>query len=442
MVRENIENKPEIPEAVTGARGKGLDKETKGCLKKENKEIFSKMSEGGKNIANQVYESLYKIPGVNRVVGKLEIAYNQFWMNKHEKKVIEFKNKMENLNLRASAFDQSKKEIESVIEKLKQQRFSGIESLQLKLKEIDQEKAELFNKKDKMQSKFEYRDNKKKLYTNERDRVADKLIGRYNEKLEPMEKELENLQTYKDQTDLLIAVTEVKHKEQITKLGNIEKRKTQVEEALRRTGMSEKEIRKFEAVKTFKEFLASGREKIRIEKENLAQKKAEINKKIAKVDSKANPYRDKREEFVRVKEGRPLKMEVETRKRGEEFKGEEEVKAHPRGEGIETVGTGEEAMSRELEQETEEENKERLEVQSYISQWNVYLEKEYGKNASRELIDGNEFLKKTGFSENNKLDFNDFKNILEKYYKVKKVPRDKFSKSIDKFFEKKIKVVK
>jgi len=51
-----------------------------------------------------------------------------------------------------------------------------------------------------------------------------------------METEVERLQTFRDQTDLLIAVTEAKYKESLTKLGNIEKRKNQIEEALRKTG--------------------------------------------------------------------------------------------------------------------------------------------------------------------------------------------------------------
>jgi hypothetical protein len=267
-----------------------------------------------------------------------------------------------------------------------------------------------------------------KLYTNKRDRIADKLISRYNEKLEPMEKELERLQTRKDQIDLLIAVTEVKHKERKAKLDDIEKKKTQVEEALRRTGMSEKEIRKFKGVKTLEDFLAQGRENIKVEKENLAQKKTEIEKKIARVDARANPYRDKREEFARVKERRPLKMELGTRKRGKEFKDTEEIRAHAR---------------REDETETVEENKERSKISLYISGWNAHLRKKYGKKVSGELIiDTNEFLKTTGFLKDARLDFKDFKNILGKYYKVKRLPGDKFSKSIDEFFEKKIKTKK
>lgn len=394
---ESTEEKPKIPTPET-ATGGGTEefKENKSqetaetasaFLSSENQSFWGRMSEGGKKIASQAYEGLYKIPGVNRVVGKMEIAYNQFWIDRHEEKSVEFKNKMDGLGLKSEAFEQSKKEIESVIENLRQQNIPGVESLELKVKVIDQQKINLLNEKDKIQSKFEARENKTKLYTNERDRVADKLIGRYNEKLEPMEKELENLQTCKDQADLVIAVTEVKHKEQIAKLDDIEKRKTQVEEALRRTGMSEKEIRKFEAVKTLEGFLSQGRENIRTEKENLARRKAEINAKIAKVDAKANPYRDKREEFARVKE-----------------------------------------------------DKERLKTSDYVSGWNSYLQEKYGKKLPGELIDPKDFLRSTRLSAEHKLDFKDFKNILTKYYKFRKIPADKLNKSIDKFFAEKIKV--
>lgn len=445
------EEKPKIPvEKVEGGVKQESSQEatenTADFLSSENQGFFHKMSEGGKKLAGQAYEGLYKIPGVNRIVGKIEIAYNQFWVDRHEEKAVGFKSKMDGLNLKVGAFDQSKKEIESLVENFKKQGVPGVESLSLKLKDIDQQKMDLLNQKDKAQSKFEARENKMKLYTNERDRVADKLISRYNEKLEPMEKELENLQTYKDQTDLLVAVTEVKHNEQIARLGGREKQKRQVEEALRGTGMSEKEIKKFEGVKVLEEFLAQGREKLKIEKENLAKKKAEINQKIAKVDAKANPYRDKREEFTRVKEGRPIKMNVETRQRGQEFKGEEETGSHTREQRSESSYTtgGESSSEVSAEEEIVEtkEDKERLKTSSYVSGWNTYLQEKYGKGKvpPNEMVDQKDFLKMTRLSVDYKLDFKDFKNILAKYYKFRKMPTEKLNKNIDNFFKEKIKV--
>ena len=439
---------PQIPKVEGGVGDKSTQESfehTTELLNSENQGFFHKMSEGGKKVASSVYEGIYKIPGINKVVGKLEIAYNQFWVDRHEEKAVGFKNKMDGFDVKIGAFDKSKKEIESLVENFRQQGVPGVESLQLKLKEIDSGKMDLLNEKDKAQSKFEARENKVKVYANERDRVADKLIGRYNEKLEPMEKELENLQTYRDQADLLIAVTEVQHNEQIAKLGDIEKKKTQIEEALRGTGMSEKEIRKFEAVKQLDGFLSQGREKIKIEKENLARKKAEINEKIAKVDAKANPYRDKREEFTRVKEGRPIKINVETRTRGAVFRGEEETSSHTRAERPETVyAGGESSAETEAEEIETEEDREKLKTSQYVSGFNSYLQEKYGKGKvpANEVIDVKDFLRMTKMSADYKLDFKDFKNIITKYYKFRKMPTEKLNKNIDNFFKEKIKVEK
>jgi hypothetical protein len=399
------------------------------------------MSEVGAKIANQVYEGLYAIPVVNRIVGKLEIAYNQFWIDRHQEKTFQFKEKIDDLDLRVSVLDRSRKEIESAIENLKSQNIPGVESLQIKLQDIDRQKAGLLNEKDRIQSKFEARENKLKLYTNERDRVADKLIGHYEERLKPMEAELERLQTFNDQTDLLVAVTEAKHKEQLAKLGDIEKKKTQIEEALRGTGMSEEEIRNFEAIKQLDNVLADGREKIRIERENLVRRRAEINKRIAKVDRRASSYRDKREEFVRVKEGRPIKIEVAARQRGVEFRGEEKTRAHPRSEAAYEKGPVSAGVEKESDVETESaEDKERLQTVAYIGGWNAFLKEIYKEKA--ELIDPKDFLRATHLSENYKLDFKDFKNILGKYLKFRKLRMEQFNKSIDAFFEKKVKVEK
>lgn len=415
----------------------------------ENQSRFSKMSESAKNLANQAYEGLYKIPGVNRIVGKLEIGYNQLWSDRHEEKAVGFKNKMDDLDLKSNILDETRKEVESTIEEMREENAPRIESMQLKLKVLDAEKIDLLNKKDKIQSKFESRENKNKLYINKRDAIADKLINRYDEKLKPMEKELERLQSEKDQADLLAAVTEVKHEDRLTKLQEIENKKTRIEETLRKIGTKENKIKRDTAIKILDSILKEGREKIRIEKQNVEEKKAKIDQKTAKADAKANPYRDKRGEFVRVKEGRPVKIDVQTRTR-EEFDSEkEEVKTHARQEqeNVETYtyNSGDSAETKneyEEEQEDIEKDDGKLENAFYASSWNVYLQEKYGKSISKELINLSDFVKTTKLPGNYRLDFKNFKKILGIYYKVKKLPIDKFNKNIDEFFKKKIEITK
>ena len=107
-------------------------------------------------------------------------------------------------------------------------------------------------------------------------------------------------------------------------------------------------------------------------------------------------------------------------------------------------GTHEREYSVEMETEEEivEEDKERLKTLNYISGWNSYLQEKYGKKLPGELIDPKDFLRSTRLSAEHKLDFKDFKNILTKYYKFRKIPADKLNKNIDKFFAEKIKVEK
>lgn len=415
-----------------------------GFFDEKNKGFFGRMSEKGKGIISGAYEGLYKIPGVSRIVGKMEIAYNQFWMDRHEKKAVSLKGKMDGLDAQLGALGQAKQEMEGNIKELQRLGVPKVESLQLKLKDIDRQSAELLSKKDATQSKFEARDNKVKLYANERDGIADRLIGRYDEKLKPMEQELEKMQTCRDQVDLLATVMEVRHNEQTTKINGIESKKTQIEEILRKTGTSEREIKK--TVASLSEQVSQGREKMKKERENLKQRQDEINRKIAKLDAKANPYRDKREQFMRVKEGRPLDIKAETRKRGEEFKGREETEAHTREEasvsstedreGSANVGTRsvrEEGGSYQEAEYSPEEDK-RPTVADHISALNAYLQENGSKEEKKMLVDPRDFVRsvKMLLSQDSRLDFEDFKKVLGKYYKYKKISLgnlDKVSKA-------------
>ncbi len=403
----------------------------------DNRGFFGRMSERAKKIATGAYEGLYKIPIVNKMVGKLEIAYNQYWIDRHEEKAVEQKGRMDGFDVKIGALDHAKSEIESMIENLGEQKLPGIASLQLKLKVLDAQKAELLGKKDKAQSKFEKRENKSKLYMNKRDQIADRLIDRYDEKLKPMEKELERLQTCREEAELFIMATNIKHDEELARLKGIENKKTKIEDAYRSTGMSEKQIRNDGAVKALEEILTEGREKIRAGKTSLEQRKAVIDKKIAKVDAKANPYRDKREQFVRVKAQRPVKMEVPVRERGQVFRGTEDTRAHIRAESSGDSDTAKretsqasETSAQTLEQDSTEIEKEKLDILTFITEWNVYLRGKHGENVSRELVNQNDFLRVTGFSRRQKLEPEKFKALLERYYKWKKLPMDKFTRGV------------
>ncbi len=427
-----------------------IDRNYSDILSAENKSFFNKISEGAKNIANQAYENIYKVPGVNKIVGKLEAGYNQLWANRHEKKAVKFKDKMDKLDLQIGVKKYREEKIDSAIRDLQKRGHFGGDP-QLKLQKLNKEKFALENKKDKVQSKLESRDNKVSLYINKRDTIADRLINHYEEKLKPMEEELEKLQSLKDQAELSVAVEEVKYKEQIKKLKEEEKEKLEIEEKLKEGGLSEKEIKK--ATKEIEDSIAEGHLVIKRGRLEFAQEREKLNKKIAKADAKANPYRDKREEFNRIKQKRPLNIEAEARERSKNVHYEEKIEAHTRKDApeiyVEPSSTTSDQTSIESStdfgtppiQEIQEEEIMKLEIPIYINSWNNYLE-EYGGDDFSVFVDGDDFLNKTGFSKNKTLEFLDFKNILKKYYKVKKLPvekMNKFDKKIDDYFKKNFK---
>ncbi|MCX6736788.1 MAG: hypothetical protein NTW73_01745 [Candidatus Parcubacteria bacterium] len=459
-MKERLNNKPADPKKTTPETEGVKNPEQKpainpviaDCLSPENKNFYSKMSDRGKTLMGKIYEGIYRIPGVNRVVGKLEIAYDQSRMDRHSKKASDLKNKMDGLDLEISSLDGRKTEIASFIEQQKTSVDPSFQrelaKLQLESTKLGQQKNGLLSKKEGIRSRFDSQDNTTKLFTNRRDAIADKLINRYNEKLVPMEKELEQLHTQQKELNFLIAITDAKDNQLLKALDDEEKEKSEKEDALRGFGRTEKQIKI--AVRDIDLRIAKCRKQIMTQREAITQRKDEINSKIAKTDAKANPYRDKREEFIRIKSGRPLIIKVEDRERAKEFKGEEKIVAHSVEERSETVETPLKETTKpetkaetkpETKAETKKEDKETIEVSSLISDWNEYFKKKSGEKSPIEPIDLEDFLKKAKkplLSGDTKLGFKDYKEILRGYYDCKNVSKasmDKFGEIIDEFID-------
>jgi len=269
-----------------------------------------KKPEGAERIVNEVYKGV----GADRVVDKLKIAWNQSGVDRHSRAAVRFKSQMDGFDSRIADLNQGRKELESNIEELKQ---IGVDpsSLQLEIDKIEKQKTRLKNDKNTTQSKFEKRENKIRLCTNERDRIANEFIGRYEEKLRPIEAKLEGLQASRDEVDLLIMGAEIKFKEKLAEVDELEKQRNKLANDLRISKMSsERMIRKDKTIKQLEKKIRDGYKGVRVEKESLTVKRGEIDREIARFDAKANPYRDKRERFVRVKEGRPIEFNMSDRK--------------------------------------------------------------------------------------------------------------------------------
>ena len=396
----------EKTETLTPEADSNLDSNTtEGIFGEKNRERFKKMTEAGKEIAHKAYEGLNKIPGVKRLTGKLQIGYDQFWVNQHQTKAGKLKGKMDVLDAKCKALEDSKVQIAIVMRDL---NIPNSGELQLKIAKMDQSRDELLNKRDRIQSKFEARDSKAAEHREKRDVVANKLIEHYDEKLKPMEGKLEALQEDRKRFDLLVTVTETRHTKRLTELAGVEKKIQEIEKSLKRAGMSEKEIKSHIAITSLRPELEKGRVIIQKEKKTLAEKKAVITAKIARANEKANPYRDRRSEFERVKNGVHVDFNVTPRNRNN---GNRE--SQPLEQGIEGV-----------------------DIVTAITTWNEFISN-LTNNNQNEIIEKDDFLeeiKQAGFSETDRVDKESFKKILEKYYILKGLAVDTVEQNIDAFF--------
>ncbi|MFZ2048719.1 MAG: hypothetical protein WAV25_00215 [Minisyncoccia bacterium] len=394
----------------------------------DNQSRFSKLTEGARNIVSKLYEGIKNIPIVQETVGKMQIAYNQINANEYEHGMVILKRRADGFNARVEAIDVFQTKMRTLIEDLKKGGLPGGESLEEKIRESEENKNKLLKKRDKNQSMFEVRDNKRKVHLEKRDMVAGKLINVFETKLAPIEKDLEIAHGKLDQIDLDMAVAEAKHKNKLEELEGLDKTKTQIEETLRAQGESEKNIKKFEAVKQLGEMIAAEKKAMNDERENLQKTRIKVLEKITKIDEKANPLRDKRGDYVRIKNTRGANLNVDARTKEVDQKASETTSGHPRVDS--------EPSEAELVESTiSTENKEgKKETQEFVSLWNESVMENGGDQAKQ--IDLIKFTKETRFLSNEKMDVENFKNILARYYKKNKIPLNTFIQDMKKFEEK------
>ncbi len=420
---------------------------TASVLSSENQNFFRRMSDKGREIVGHVYQRLHNVPVVDRTIAKMEVAYNQAWADRNEEKAVRQKEKVDSYNSRIESLNLAEKHMNSLVERMKTEG-RPTERMELEIKKLEREKEKLAYKKDKAETKLEERSERVKKYSERRDGAADKVIDSFNEKLKPIEQELGPLKDYRDRIDLEIAVTKARHKEKLRELSELEKQKREIEEGLRQGGLSERKIGRNKILKEIEKQIREGRHEIRQEQENLERKRQAINERILEVEAGFNHYKTKQEKFIRVKERRPIKFEKSEEKGDKESGTVEELETtkeskKEKKDDRKKGGGGEEkkesALPRESKSEKESaEDKRRWSIVEYLKEWNKFLNRTYKKeNAMPVNIE--DFLKTTEMSEDTRLDFEDFRDILREYLKVKKAPQEQvkqFEEWMVKFHEK------
>ena len=412
--------KKEVPPPLPGKDPEAGPTAMPAGLSPENVAVLNKLPSGPRNLVSRLYESVQKIPGIGWAVGKMGIAYNNFWANRHEMKAAKMKSQMDGLDMGMRALDDSKAQMKSVLKDL---NMPGDKVLEVKMKEIDMKKNELMNRKDKVQSSLEARVNKTKLYTEKRDKIADTLIERYTGILSPLEKKMGGLSESRDELDVLVISAEAKLEVQNEKIRDIESKRDKLEKGLRDSGLSAREIKGITdgSFGFLEKQLSDCKKTLKGEFDDLSRRRFDVNSKVTKLDGKMATYRDKKDQFIRVKSGRPIDMEVKPRSGATNKNYTESTQANMRtGSGEAPVDEVNPAsVERELGKEGEQNS-----VESYLVTWNKYCTDKLA-GGKIYLIDQVDFLRKTRLNKANSFKPDSFKKILASYLKLKKIPASK-----------------
>jgi hypothetical protein len=370
---------------------------------------------------SSMFESIKNIPTMNRFTAKIGIAYNQFFIDKKEGKQIDLKDRMDDLDLNLKNLNESKQKMQQVIENLKNGGETGYSSMILEVKNIEKKELEESNKKDRLQSKIEKRENKIKLYTNKRDKIANTMVEKYDKKLSPIEENLENLETERNMLEMFKVGKEAEIEGINDRINFIDKQKQIVVEGLLAQGITADKIDRNIHVIKFTKDVNSYINQILDIRLNIEKRSENINKKIEKADKKANPYKDRRNEFIRITEKRPIKINLEERANLNQNEIREETIEHTRIDNPET-NTPKFASFQTTVDSGYQESGDRIKFYEILSGYNSAI-KEDGNNNGL-LI--NEAIAYKTVNRNVKFTKEKFVEFAKAYYQMKKVPKTQY----------------
>ncbi|HZZ99117.1 MAG TPA: hypothetical protein VFK07_00190, partial [Candidatus Paceibacterota bacterium] len=360
--------------------------ETHQILNSDNEHFYNRMSDAGKGIARSMYETGYHIPGISRVMAGIEIGYNNSWMRRHERKASKWKDKMDAKDTTINVLEKQRANLEKQMASLQERGMPGSASLQVAMQKIERQKAKLLNKKGKYQTRFEKREDKIKSRISKRDIVADRMVGKYETKLRPIEKQIENLKIDQEHFNLEESALKVRHKAESARLDQMAKDRAELVEALGGGWRA----RHNDAVKAYDRMLADGQRTLDQEKDEFSRRKAKLDDYVAKLDQAANPYRKKRDRFVRAKEDRSVDFHAGSSKK--ESPAESGPKPPESKESEKLIGL-------------------------HVADWNEFLKKS-GDKIKPKLADIilDEFLSEARMRADVKLEKKDFADLLENFY--------------------------
>lgn len=408
-----------------------LDK-TDTIIAPDNKGFFKRMSEKGKGIMSSMYKGIENTISESTLVAKVNIAYNQVWIDNKEDQSISLKGKVDELGLELKTFNQSKTKMVEVAENLKNANNPAYASMLAEIKKIEKQEIKISNKQDKLQSKLENRENQIKLYTNKRDQIADKMVMKYERKLSPIEQKLGLLDEQRDRTNLYVLGREAELEEEKANLDYLQEQKMLIISALiggedpsKDQSKAIDKASKNKAVKLLEKQIETGNIKIDSAKLELKDKQNKINEEINTTNFMAQPHRDSRDQFIRVKMGRPINLDLQKRVVLENKNTFEQTTPYTRTSPDTSVNTPPSPTSTGGSSWFERTPK----IGELITNYNEYLEK---KNPGNNLkIDSITLLNGLWKASGDRVSLLKFKEMAKLYYKMKKVPENDYIKLLN-----------
>ena len=374
-------------------------------LSSKGREFFKNMPENAKNIASQMYDGIYSIPGVNRAAARAETTWNQFWINRKQDRVIELNDKVREISRDEAILNESEAALAEALEDVRSAGFGSTAKIEKGLRQIASRKIELGEKKTKYEEKVRRKQESMTSFVEKRNEITDRMVSKYEERMRPLETKMENLSGLQDAIEFQITVMKVDHEEKMLEIAALSDRRTKVYEALRSAGQLDTNGN-HPALRPFDDVINAAKIKIAKAEAKANAKKQPIESKINKTKAKAEIYSARKREFTAIKERKLYVSETTSPTRSQENVGLEETR-------LESGFAEEENLAESS----------RLSIGTFLDKWNEYLTDSVRDEKQRTslTIDKTEFLRGARWNDSKELDYEHFVKVVEGYYRIRKV---------------------
>lgn len=407
-----------------------------------NKSRFEKLSDWGQEKVVSLYEktgTAYEKSFMGTVttekgggiLNRLEAAFNNKLMKWHEDKAMAIGQKFDNAKNRQHGFEMSRQQMENSLAKLKEHQAKGFSTvaaeagIKKEIRNMEERMAKAQIEVNKYQSKLDARNNKTREYANARDMACENLKNRYEEKLAPRERQIENLKQYNESLDTEIERAEFQRDRIKKEIADFQSECA----PFMRGGSLWDRLRGRDPISAATAGLRMQLDDYNSRIDTVLKEKSVTDSRLARAEDRANVYRNKADAISAKTHSRPILV-------GESGKQRARVETHEKREEIKTAD--------KEGAETEEESAiEEFTLKQGINKWNKYLKQKNPNMPARDLVDAKTFKNVTGVNLSSTESFESFKNALDMYYKDKgvKMPRKDFEKNI-KSFEKDFEEIK